>query len=181
MKSILFSGVHGVGKGFFLDKVKPYIEGYKIYSASALIEKYKKSTDAGYKKVRDVKNNQDVLIKAIQEVRYQEKNCFILDGHLCVFDSAGEVVRIPEYFFIETGIEGIILLQDYPQVICDRISERDSNRISVHAIRLMQKEEKAYAKELNRKFKIPYMVITHECTEKEFIKKIQDMGGDSVE
>ena len=45
----------------------------------------------------------------------------------------------------------------------------------------MQKEEKAYAKELNRKFKIPYMVITHECSEKEFIKKIQDMGGDSDE
>ena len=40
MKAILLSGVHGVGKGFFLDKIKKYIQSYNIYSASSLIEKF---------------------------------------------------------------------------------------------------------------------------------------------
>lgn len=82
MKVFLFSGVHGVGKGFFLKKIKNNAQQYSIYSASSLIERYQPSTDAGYKKVSNVNNNQDVLIKAIKE----EINCsisnFIIDGHL---------------------------------------------------------------------------------------------------
>lgn len=101
MKSILFSGVHGVGKGFFLKKINKEIEEYNIYSASTLIEKYQTSTDAGYKKVRNVKNNQDILIKAIKEAKMKDGNSFILDGHLCIFDVEGNIVRIPENFFMK--------------------------------------------------------------------------------
>ena len=54
MKVILLSGVHGVGKGFFLEQVKKNIEEYNVYSASKLIERYKSPTDAGYKKVCNV-------------------------------------------------------------------------------------------------------------------------------
>ncbi len=38
MKIILFSGAHGVGKGFFLNKVKENVQQYDILSASTLIE-----------------------------------------------------------------------------------------------------------------------------------------------
>lgn len=181
MKSILFSGVHGVGKGFFLKKVYKEIEQYNIYSASALIEKYQPSTDAGYKKVSNVKNNQDVLITAIKEAQLKDDKSFILDGHLCIFNSQGRVVRIPENFFYETKIEGIILLQDHPNVIFNRINERDANEISVQSIEQMQDEEQRYAEELKEKYKIPYMVVTHECTGTEFIKRIQGLGGENIE
>ena len=58
MKAILLSGVHGVGKGFFLENIKKYIQSYNIYSASSLIEKFQPSADAGYKKVSNVNSNQ---------------------------------------------------------------------------------------------------------------------------
>lgn len=175
MKVILFSGAHGVGKGFFLDKVREDIQQYQVCSASNLIEKYQPSTDAGYKKVSNVNNNQDVLIKAIKEVWSKDTKSFILDGHLCIFNAKGEVERIPEYFFIETQITGIILLQDEPRIICDRISQRDCNKISIHDIEQMQNEEKKYAMDLETKFQIKYEIITHECTGKQFEEKLRKM------
>lgn len=175
MKVILFSGAHGVGKGFFLDKVSEDIPQYQIYSASNLIERYQSSTDAGYKKVSNVNSNQDVLIKAIKEVRSNDAKSFILDGHLCIFNAKGEVERIPEYFFIETQITGIILLQDAPRIICDRIRQRDCNKISIHDIERMQNEEKNYAIDLEAEFQIKYEIITHECTGKQFGEKISKM------
>lgn len=181
MKSILFSGVHGVGKGFFLEKINKEIAGYNIYSASTLIEKYQPSTDAGYKKVRNVKNNQDILIKAIKEAKLKDENSFILDGHLCIFDVEENVVRIPENFFYETQIEGIVLLQDSPDVISDRINARDGKDISVQSIEKMQHEEQKFAEELWKKYKIPYVVITHECTGVEFLQRIQEIGGENLE
>ena len=76
---------------------------------------------AGYKKVSNVDDNQDTLIRTIiEEKAYNQKN-FILDGHLCVFNTKGDIVRIPEYFFVNTKINGIILLQDEPRVIVERI------------------------------------------------------------
>lgn len=181
MKNILFSGVHGVGKGFFLEKIKKEIEGYSIYSVSTLIEKYQPATDAGYKKVRHVKNNQDSLIKAIKEAKMNDRNNFILDGHLCIFNVEGNVVRIPENFFEETQIEGIVLLQDCPDVITDRINKRDGKKINVQSIEKMQREEQKFAEELWKKNKIPYVVVTHKCTGAEFMQRIQEFGGENIE
>ena len=181
MKSILFSGVHGVGKGFFLKKIIKEIEGYNVYSASALIEKYNPSTDAGYKKVCNVKDNQEALVKAVKEEKLKNENSFILDGHLCIFDMEGNVVRIPENFFGETQIEVIVLLQDCPKMISDRINTRDGEEISIQSIEKMQYEEQKFAEELWEKYKIPYVVVTHECTGVEFIQRIQEIGGENIE
>lgn len=181
MKAILFSGAHGVGKGFFLDKVKENIHHYDVYSASKLIEKYQPSTDAGYKKVSDVNNNQDILIKAIKEEKIRSIKDIIIDGHLCIFNARGEVERIPEYFFVDAQITGIVLLQDEPQIICERINQRDSNKISMRDIEIMQDEERKYAGELQDKFQIEYIIISHECTGKQFEEKLREIGGDFVE
>lgn len=177
MKVILLSGAHGVGKGYFLDKVKANIQNYEVYSASNLIERYQASTDAGYKKVKNVSNNQDILVKAIKEEMAHNEKDFILDGHLCIFNSNGEVERIPERFLFEAHIVGIVLLQDDPKVISARINQRDSNTICVTEIKIMQEEEKEYAKELQDKFDITYAVVSHECTGEQFEELLRKMGG----
>lgn len=181
MRTILFSGVHGVGKGYFLDKTKKYLKHYEVYSASSLIGKYQLATDAGYKKVSNVKNNQDILIKAIKKEKGRNLKDFILDGHLCVFNAQGDVERIPEYFFIDAEINGIVLLQDDSQVICDRISKRDSKEIDINAIKSMQDEEKRYAEELQSKFHICHIIISHECSGEQFEEKLKEMEGDFIE
>ncbi len=181
MKVILLSGTHGVGKGFFLDKVKASIQHYNVYTASALIERYQPSTDAGYKKVSNVNNNQDILIKAIKEEKLVSTNDIIIDGHLCVLNAKGEVERIPEYFFVDAQITGIVLLQDEPRIICDRLNQRDSNKISIKDIELMQNEEQKYAMELQNKNQIKCVKISHKCTGKQFEENLRNLGGDFVE
>ena len=181
MKAILFSGAHGVGKGFFLDKVKEHIAQYEIYSASGLIGKYQKATDAGYKMVSDVKHNQEVLARAIREAQTSGVKDFILDGHLCIFNALGEVERISEDFFEVAQITGVILLQDDPSLICDRINSRDANKIDILAIKQMQDEECIYAKELEQRLQIRYAIITHECTGEQFAEVLRSVGGDLSE
>lgn len=111
MKVILFSGVHGVGKGFFLEQVKKNIEEYNVYSASKLIERYKSPTDAGYKKVCNVNNNQDILIEAIKKEKLHSTKDFIIDGHLCVFNAEGKVERIPRRRFQKELVYGYIVAE----------------------------------------------------------------------
>ena len=74
-----------------------------------------------------------------------------------------------------------MLLQDSPDVISDRINARDGKDISVQSIEKMQHEEQKFAEELWKKYKIPYVVITHECTGVEFLQRIQEIGGENLE
>lgn len=181
MKIFLFSGVHGVGKGFFLHKVKENIRQYNVFSASELIEKSQPSTDAGYKKVSNVSHNQDVLIKAIKESKECGMKDIILDGHVCIFNAKGEVERVAEYFFEEVHIAGNILLQDNARTICDRISQRDAVQISVNDIEWMQDEERKYARELEERYGIKHVIITHDCSGGQFEEILRKMGGESFE
>lgn len=176
MKAILLSGVHGVGKGFFLEKVKGNIQNYDIYSASNLIERYQPSTDSGYKKVSNINSNQDALIRAIKEEKSKNIRDFIIDGHLCVFNASGKVERIPEYFFVDSQISGIVILQDNPQKICDRISQRDFQNIKIEDIEWMQNEEQKYADDLHNKFNIEYITITHGCSGGMFEEILRNIG-----
>lgn len=177
VKTILLSGVHGVGKGYFIEKVRNEINGYSIYSASSIISQYKCAMDAGYKKVSDVNRNQDILINALVEVQKREERNILLDGHICVYNSDGIVERIPEYFFSQANINGILLLQDSAEEVVKRIAQRDSRVICVDNIEKMQTEEERYARELAERYKIRYRIITHDCSRDEFEKILNELGG----
>ncbi len=168
-------------KGFFLEKVKEDIGNYDIYSASSLIERYHPATDAGYKRVSNVNDNQNILIKAIREEKAHNTKDFILDGHLCILNKQGSVERIPESFFAGAQITGIVLLQDDPEMICERLRNRDSDGISIQIIEKMQNEEKIYARELQNKYHIRQAIISHECTGKQFADVLREIGGGTNE
>lgn len=176
METILLAGVHGVGKGFFLEKVKENIKCYSVYSASNMIERYKLSADAGYKKVNNVNCNQDILINAIKKERISNTKNFIIDGHLCIFNADGDVQRIPEYFIINAKITAIVLLQDDPKLIYTRLTQRDSEKISIEDLQRMQDEELKYACELQDKFQIKYRIITHKYTGEQFEELLNNIG-----
>lgn len=181
MKTILFSGTHGVGKGFFLERVKDYVKQYNICTASELIGKYKSATDMGYKKVSSVKRNQDILITAINKEKCNDNRDLILDGHLCIYNKDGEIERIPEFFFMETNICNLILLQDNPEIISERLEKRDEKEVKAEEIERMQNEELVYARELKEKLGIKFVVITHEVTGEQFKNYLDRMGGDYIE
>lgn len=181
LKTFLLSGAHGVGKGFFLKKVENKIGNYTILSASALIGKYKCATDAGYKKVTHVNKNQDVLISALNQEQCSASQDIILDGHICIYNSDGLIERIPEYFFVEGQIAGVIILQDSEEEIYKRINQRDSQSINIEDIIKMQNEEQKYADEIEKRYLIKYKIISHECSAEQFEMVLKELGGDIIE
>lgn len=116
------------------------------------------------------------MIRAIKEEKSKNIKDFIIDGHLCIFNASGKIEKIPEYFFIDAQITGIVVLQDDPQRICDRINQRDAQKIEKEDIERMQNEEQKYAEELYNKLNIEYITITHECSGKQFGEILRNIG-----
>lgn len=179
MKTILLSGVHGVGKSFLLESMKTALSEYIVYSASSLIEKYKVSADAGYKKVRDVKKNQQILIEAIKNEMVHSDNNFIIDGHLCLLNANNDVERIPESFFEQTGISNIILLQDDPVSICDRIRGRDGQSLTIEIIDSLQSNESVYADELKQEYGMNILRISPKDNYEDIVFWLKNVGDES--
>ncbi len=169
MKTVIISGVHGVGKGFYLNKFKELYSEYEIIQASALIKKHRNSTDAGYKKVLDVEDNQRLLINLLKQHQNEiVGNVLLLDGHLCILNAENEIEEIPKYFFEETGIEGIVLLQDSPIEIEKRLIARDGQSLSVECIETLQERELHFAETIKNTKGIKYVVIDQMFSLEEF-------------
>lgn len=172
---ILLSGVHGVGKGHFIEnELKPNTK-YKIVAASKLIQKYKEAADAGYKKVVDVALNQALLIEALSEELEQGEEDVILDGHLCIVNKKNEIEEIPTFFFEKLPIKGIILLQEKEHVVLRRQKERDGVGLTLEQITGIQNKEKEYCVLLKNRYRIPYFVIDNKCTYIQVNEMINEM------
>lgn len=180
MGILMLSGVHGVGKGYFIQKVSSILGDYRVCTASELIHEERKASDAGYKRVSNVKLNQEILISKLNELNAVDNNC-LLDGHLCVLNSAGKVERVPEDFFCRAKIQGIVILQDFSKEIVERIVRRDNKKIEYDLVEYMQKEEEKYAVELAVKYNIKFKIITHKCDCKSFRKILNELGGNDYE
>jgi len=158
-KTILLSGAHGVGKGYFLKKKFENDNRFVILGASNLISKYKKADDAGYKKVQNISDNQQILLTALLAEKSKIGKDIILDGHICMINAEGNVESIPENFLIEAEISGIILLQDDIENIIQRQKERDGIVLDKELVRKIQEEEVKYCEYLLIKHNIPYNII----------------------
>lgn len=174
-KIILLSGAHGVGKGYFLSNNFSSPSRFTIVSASDLIKRYKQADDAGYKRVKNISDNQEILLVAFEKEKNAIKNDIILDGHLCMINAKGKVERIPEQFLVKSQIDGIVLLQDEVDSIVTRLEKRDGTNISKSIIEQMQYEEREYCKELQLKNHIPYDIISNTCDYQKFCDIVSQM------
>lgn len=174
-KTILLSGSHGVGKGYFLLKNFEKDNRFTILGASKLISKYKKVDDAGHKRVKNVTVNQQILLTALNVEKREIKNDIILDGHICIINAKGNIESIPESFFVDAAINGIILLQDDEDSIVKRQAERDGLAFSKEVVRTIQEEEIKYCQNLSSKHNISYNVIDKSCDYFQFCKIVDRM------
>ena len=172
---ILFSGVHGVGKGYFVKENIKDNDDIICVSASELIRQYQNSEDAGYKKVKDVEGNQEILLDALRRMEMSVDKSILLDGHLCIINSNSEVEAISESFISKAQVIGVILLQEEIPIIEQRQKVRDGISLSAEMIREIQCKEKLYAELLFKKYKIPFEVISDECRREQFLKIINTM------
>lgn len=164
---IFMAGVHGVGKTYVCHQLK---QNMIVYSASELIEQYGKIRYNGYKKVFDIEDNQNYLVDAVKQIGKQG-NEFILDGHFCLFNSDGDVEKIPYVVFKKLCIEGIILLCDKAEIIQRNVQKREGglDRLELQKISEIQEQEIEHAKNVSQELNIPLAIIN--TSDKDAISK----------
>lgn len=153
---IFISGVHGVGKSFFCDRVREQL-GIESYSASKLITERKNAGFPASKLIPDIDDNQPYLLDAVEELKAEGKD-FLLDGHFCLLDGNGVITRISENTFTSLRPDAIILLTEDPAIIAERRSSRDGVATEVDVVRAFQEEEIKYAQEIADLLKVPIRV-----------------------
>lgn len=174
---ILFSGVHGVGKSYFIRENLKDKSDIVCVGASELLQNYRSSEDAGYKKVNDVAGNQELLLDALAHLEIPIGKVVFLDGHLCVINSRNEIEKIPETFILKAKIRGIVLLQEKISLISQRQKLRDGKCLPDEIINEIQCQEKAYAELLLKKYQIPFEVISSGGGSDKILKMIGEMRG----
>lgn len=170
---IFISGIHGVGKTFFCNKIKTAF-GIDCYSSSSLIAEQKKQGFPADKCVDSIDENQFFLLQAVNALREERKE-FLLDGHFCLLDREGIITRIPADTFSALAPDAIVLLTEDPAIISKRRLERDNIVCSVVAIQAFQEEEIKYAKEISDLLKIPLM-ISSASNDIDFVEKFISSG-----
>ncbi len=171
---IFVGGIHGVGKTYFCNLIKEEL-GIKSYTSSQLIAVKRNKNFSVDKLVSDIADNQILLVKAIEELR-KNKEEFILDGHFCLLNTCGEIIRISYDTFQLLKPDTIILLTETPDIIAKRRFQRDGVVENVSEINAFQTAEKEYASEIAERFGIPFYISTGTGDLKRIIEIIK-MGG----
>lgn len=143
-------GVHGVGKSTFASMIKSKYSQIESLSCSDII-KWENPT---HKKVENVGKTQNTLLRNLPYFIDQDKN-YILDGHFCLLTEHGDIERVPIEVFETMSPSMIVVLKEEPNVICQRLIQRDSHNYSLELITEFQEKEIRYAKEVADTLGVP--------------------------
>lgn len=149
-KIVFVGGVHGVGKTTFVNVIKGNCQQVEGLSCSEIL----KWENPSHKEVEDVEENQNKLLANLPYFIDKDKD-YVLDGHFCLLNQGRNIERVPIEVFEFINPRTIIVLEADPDVICERLNQRDSQDYSVELITVFQNQEKIYAKEVADTLGIP--------------------------
>ncbi|MDO8990062.1 MAG: ATP-binding protein [Sideroxyarcus sp.] len=131
--NIFVAGVHGVGKTHLASRL-PEAFGMTHTSASKLIREERAMPNWGAdKKVNDIDGNQAALATAVKRHNTAGTR-LLLDGHFVLLNDQREFSRLEPTVFASLNLNGVILLEDAPQTIAQRIQERDDRKEDIKHI-----------------------------------------------
>ena len=125
----------------------------KYLSASEVLKWAEMNEDSKNKKVNDVALTQDRLIHGLIK-RVEKKYHYLLDGHYCLLDKAGKIVKIPFETFEAINPVSLHLITGDILEIKSRLELRDERIYDYHLLKDLQDQEIDYAKELSQKLNI---------------------------
>lgn len=172
MKNIIFiGGIHGSGKGKVCEKIKEQSNLTHLIASEVL--KWHELSPRKEKIVRNINETQDRLIINLKSI-IQPNHRYLLDGHYCLLNKNEIPQKIPFSIFENISPLKLILVIAAPEIIKERLKERDSKEYTKELIIKFQQMEVAYAKELESQLKIPLLTINSETFDfDELIKYIQ--------
>jgi len=177
MNSVIFvAGVYGVGKSTLCNKLSS-ATGIPAFSAGDLISDINGETYGRNKVVKDAKNNQDILISAV-DAKLEECPHFLLAGHFCIVDKDNEVELLPEYVFSKLHLSQIILLEANVLRIAENINGRDHRVYPVQTLERLIDCEHSQAQRVAKELKIPLTIynMQFDCSDEEALANLL-LGG----
>ena len=156
--NVFIAGVHGVGKTYLAKQI-PESLGLFHTSASKLIKEERAAPNWSVdKRVSDVDGNQIALTTAVK--RYNDAGTrLLLDGHFVLLNSLSEFVPLNANVFQSLNLERVVLLEAAPELIAERISERDDRNIGVAHISNFVGVERENAMKVCDLLRIPLIVL----------------------
>jgi adenylate kinase len=170
MKKVIFiSGSYGSGKST-LCKKKTEQSNFVHISASKIITDECNESYENSKSVKDVQNNQDVLIEKISEL---SKGNYLLDGHFVIMNNLNtpEVIKIDVFKRLE--LSGIILVLLQAKELYHRLKGRDSFDYSINQLEVINRLELETARKTSKELSIPLRIIYSKYNE--FEKAINEI------
>ena len=92
-----------------------------------------------------------------------------------MINAEGKVESIPEKFFLDAEISGIVLLQDDVDNIIQRQAQRDGLVLAKDIVKEIQEEEVKYCEQLFLKYNILYNAIDNSCDYIQFCEIVDRM------
>ena len=139
IKTIFVAGIYGVGKDYLCDKISMLLNINK-YSASQLITNINKENYLKDKDVKDLTNNQAILINEVNEILKKQES-IILTGHMCILNKDMNIEVLPHNVFKNLSITHMILLKNKPNIIKENLLRRDNKDYSIELIEDFQRKE----------------------------------------
>lgn len=169
---IFIGGIHGVGKGKICQDLSHEIGVYHL-SASAVLKWEEVSPDIRNKTVEDIPYTQDRLVTNLRKI-INPSTLYLLDGHYCLFDSAGKVTPVPLSTFQDIHPVVLIVAIGGVDLVQHRLLERDGREYSLANLREMQTQEVAHAEKLAVHLQVPLLTIRDQMTAEaiNFFKKM---------
>lgn len=154
---IFLAGVHGAGKTTLVKHWEKEL-GIKGYNAGLLIEHGGNKKMPMNKEISNIDDNQKILEYEVSLLS-NERNLFVLEGHLCLIDGNGRVARISRNIFETLKPETIWVLVDDADTIAKRNWNKSSLLSSPSFICEFQKQESVFGKEIADYPRISFKII----------------------
>ncbi len=157
MNNLIFiGGIHGVGKGTICNKICKQTDFVHITASEIL--KWNEISRPDNKKVENIQNTQDRLIAGLDKVLKKNEN-YLLDGHFCLFNSEGQVEKVPMETFEKIAPKLIVIVIAKIDLIKERLEKRDNKKYDFDLLKSMQTFEKEHAQKISSKPNVPFVEI----------------------
>ncbi len=149
-------GIHGVGKGTICNKV--CVQTGLVHLTASELLKWNEISAIDNKKVENIQNTQNRLIAGLNNAT-KTNEFYLLDGHFCLFNAAGEVEKVPLVTFVKIAPKSITVVTAKVGLIKQRLEKRDDKAYDFNILENMQNTEKVYAKEIATYLNVPFIEI----------------------
>lgn len=156
--NIFVAGVHGVGKTY-LAKRLPSEAALMHTSASTLIKEERALPEwSADKRVADVDENQVALAKAVAR-HNAGGTALLLDGHFVLLGPGGQFIPLGVEVFKALNLSSIVLIEAPPDVVMERVSQRDELHRDPAWLADFMAKERAQAELVSAELNLPLTVL----------------------